>query len=145
MHIFQNRFLHCNREFKPVVLSTMNPINGTKIFLSYKGSYRILKRKSTQLKLWKFYFSWLVLVLYINYHNNPHQHISKCHFSVFHRALILNSTQHLQDEVMLFTSNAFQFRHPSQAVKIWWMVRIQNYNSEFRGITLDNPGYDRLS
>ena len=66
VHIFQNRFLHCwNRWFKPVVLSTMNPINWTKIFLSYKGSFRILKRKSTQLKFWKFYFFKLILVLYI--------------------------------------------------------------------------------
>ena len=27
MHSFQNRFLHWNRELKPVVLSTINPIN----------------------------------------------------------------------------------------------------------------------
>ena len=88
VRIFQNRFLRWNRELKPVVLSTMNPINGTNKFLSYKGSCRILKRKSTQLKFRKFYFSQLILVLYINYHNNPHQHISICHFSVFQPALL---------------------------------------------------------
>ena len=36
MHIFQNRFLRWNRELKPVVLSTMKPINETKNFLPYK-------------------------------------------------------------------------------------------------------------
>ena len=65
VHIFQNRFLHWNRGFEPVVLSTMNPRNLTKIFLSYKGSFRILERKSTQLKFWKFYFFQLILVLCI--------------------------------------------------------------------------------
>ena len=38
MHIFQNRFLPQNRDLKPVVLSNINLINGTKFFLSYKGS-----------------------------------------------------------------------------------------------------------
>ena len=37
LHIFQNWFLHWNRELEPVVLSTMSPINGTKKCLSYKG------------------------------------------------------------------------------------------------------------
>ena len=37
VHIFQNRFLRCNRELKPVILTTMKPINGTNLRLSYKG------------------------------------------------------------------------------------------------------------
>ena len=37
VHIFQNRFLRWNHELKPVVLSTMSPINRKKISLSYKG------------------------------------------------------------------------------------------------------------
>ena len=37
MRFFQNRFLRWNRELKPVVLSTMKPINGTNFFLTYKG------------------------------------------------------------------------------------------------------------
>ena len=65
MHVFQNRFLCWNRKLKPVVLSTMNPIKGTTFFLSYKRALRILKRKSTHLKFWKFYFFKLILVLCI--------------------------------------------------------------------------------
>ena len=37
VRIFQNRFLHWNRELKPVVLSTMKPINETKKNLPHKG------------------------------------------------------------------------------------------------------------
>ena len=37
VRIFQNRFLHWNRELKSVVLSTINPINGTNIFFDKKG------------------------------------------------------------------------------------------------------------
>ena len=50
VHIFQNRFLRWNRELKPVVLSTMNPINGTNFFLSYKGGGSFLKSRTPQLK-----------------------------------------------------------------------------------------------
>ena len=35
MQIFQTRFLHWNCELKPVILSTMNPLNGTNFFLPY--------------------------------------------------------------------------------------------------------------
>ena len=90
VHIFQTRFFHWNRGFKPVDLSTMNPINWTKFFLlTYKGSFRILTHKSTQLKFWKFYFFQLILVLYTLYQNNPHQHISKFHFSILQLALCI--------------------------------------------------------
>ena len=37
VRIFQNRFLRWNRELKPVILSTMKPINGTKKNLTHKG------------------------------------------------------------------------------------------------------------
>ena len=39
VHIFQNRFLRWNRELKPVVLSTMNPINRTKKIWVIEGRY----------------------------------------------------------------------------------------------------------
>ena len=42
VHIFSNRFLSSNRELKPVVLSTMNPINEKKN-LSEKGGCHHLK------------------------------------------------------------------------------------------------------
>ena len=58
VHIFQKRFLHWSR------------VNWMKFFLSYKGSFRSLKRKSTKLKFWKFYF------------------ISKCHLSIFQPTLL---------------------------------------------------------
>ena len=38
MHIFQNRFLHWNREIKQVVLSMMKPINKNTFFSPYKGA-----------------------------------------------------------------------------------------------------------
>ena len=38
VHIFQNRFLRWNREFKPVDLNTMNPIIWTFFFSPLKGS-----------------------------------------------------------------------------------------------------------
>ena len=37
VHTFQNQFLHWNRGFKPVILSTINPINWTNFFLVVKG------------------------------------------------------------------------------------------------------------
>ena len=37
LHIFQNRFLRWNRNLMPVILSTMNPLNRTKLFSRYKG------------------------------------------------------------------------------------------------------------
>ena len=39
LHIFQNRFLRWTRELKPVILSTINLINGTNFFSSYKGGF----------------------------------------------------------------------------------------------------------
>ena len=45
LHIFQNRFLHWNRELKPVVLSTMKPINETKIVCLIWGSRQICRPK----------------------------------------------------------------------------------------------------
>ena len=32
----------------------------------------------------------------------------------------------------------------SKTVKIWWMLRIQNYNSELLGIIVDSPLYDTI-
>ena len=45
VHIFQNRFLRWNRGLKPVILSTMKPIIGGIIFLTYKGVQKFFKWK----------------------------------------------------------------------------------------------------
>ena len=38
LHLFQIRLMRWNRESKPVEKSTMNPINGTNFFLTFKGA-----------------------------------------------------------------------------------------------------------
>ena len=64
VHIFQNRFLRWNRELKPVILSTMNPINGTKFFLSYKGGCKYLSWKKGHQKNKNSLFRLLRLLYY---------------------------------------------------------------------------------
>ena len=88
VHIFQNRFLRWNRELKPVVLSTMNPINGTKFFLSYKGGCRFLKSRTPQLKPLKIENFNDFPKTYITYPNNYYQPNWKCDFFNFQPNLI---------------------------------------------------------
>ena len=83
LQIFKNRFLRWNRELKPVVLSTMNPINGSKIFLSYKGVCRILKSRTPQLKPIKIENYVDFLKTYVIYHYNKYQPNRKFDFFNF--------------------------------------------------------------
>ena len=83
VQILENWCLHWDRELKLVIFITMTLINGKKHFFSYKGAYMILKQKSIQLKCQKSYFFHWILVKYIKYLNNPHHHISNCHFPFF--------------------------------------------------------------
>ena len=84
---FSNRFLRWNRELKPVVLSTMNPINGTNFFLSYKGGGSFLKSRTPQLKPLKIENFNDFPKTYIIYPNNYYQPNCKCDFFNFQPAL----------------------------------------------------------
>ena len=88
VHIFQNRFLRWNRELKPVVLSTMNPINGTNFFLSYKGGGSFLKSRTPQLKPLKIENFNDFPKTYIIYPNNYYQPNCKCDFFNFQPTLL---------------------------------------------------------
>ena len=91
VHIFQNQFLRWNRELKPVILSTMNPINGTNFFLSYKGGCRFLKSRTPQLKPLKIENFNDFPKTYIIYPNNYYQPNWKCDFLNFQPTLLDSS------------------------------------------------------
>ena len=50
VHIFKNRFLRWNPGFKPVVLSTINPIIRRIFFRTYKGALEFKKLKKMKLR-----------------------------------------------------------------------------------------------
>ena len=88
LQIFQNQFLRWNRELKPVILSTMNPINGTNFFLSYKGGGSFLKSRTPQLKPLKIENFNDFPKTYIIYPNNYYQPNWKCDFLNFQPTLV---------------------------------------------------------
>ena len=67
VHIFQNRFLHWNRELKPVDLNTMNPIIWTIFFSPFKGSEPNFRGNSGGLRKlrfgWNFFCELIILFL----------------------------------------------------------------------------------
>ena len=118
MNIFQNRFLYWHRDLKPVVLSTMNPINGTKIFLSYKGGCRFLKSRTPQLNPLKIEKDINFPKTYIIYPNNYYQPNWKWDFFNFQPTLLFIPVQ-------LKTSNTSieDFKHFKTHTKYIWLNR----------------------
>ena len=86
--MFQNQFLRWNCMLKPVDLSTMNPINKTNLFLSFKGGCRFLKFRTPQQKPLKIKNDILFLKTYMIYHNNYYQPLWKCDFFNFQPTLV---------------------------------------------------------
>ena len=105
VHIFQNRFLRWNRVLKPVDLSTMNPINKTIFFKSYKGGCRFLKLRTPQLKPLKMENDIRFPKTYMIYHNNHYQPIWKWDFFNFQPTLLGMSHGHLHNVCRVYWSS----------------------------------------
>ena len=94
--IFQNQFLRLNRDSKPVVLNTMNPIIKTNFFSLIKGSEILLKLRVPKRSHLKNDKSKVFHILYIDMNGNQGRQYLVLYFFNFQPTLFCNQIDYYQ-------------------------------------------------